>query len=70
MALSNFNTRIFSALKHLSFLKTKLVSHSIKVCSHYNFFKSFLVNVVKIMERIMELFLIKTFWLSVGGGEW
>ena len=50
MALSNFNTRIFSTLKHLSFFKTKLVSHSIKVRSHCNFVKPFVVYVVKIME--------------------
>ena len=51
MALSNFNTRIFSTLKHLSFFKTKLVSHSIKVRSHCNFLKPVLAHVVKIMER-------------------
>ena len=54
MALSNFNTRIFSTLKHLlSFFKTKLVSHKINVYSHYNFFEAFLVYIVKIMERAM-----------------
>ena len=53
MALSNFNTRIFSTLKHLSFFKTKLVSHSIKVCSHSNFLKPFLVYVVNIIERVI-----------------
>ena len=47
-----FNTRIFSTLKHLPFFKTKLVSHSIKVCSHCNFSKPFLVYVVKMMERV------------------
>ena len=47
MALSNFITRIFSSLKHLSFFKTKLVSDSIKVRSHCNFLKSFLVYVKK-----------------------
>ena len=44
-------TRIFSTLKHLSFFKTKLVSHSIKARSHCNFSKPFLVYVVKIIER-------------------
>ena len=50
MALSNFNTRIFSTLKHLSFLKTKPVWCSIKVRSNCDFLKPFLVHVVKIME--------------------
>ena len=53
MALSNFNTGIFSTLTHLSFFKTKLVSHNIKVRSHCNFLKPFLLCVVKIMERAM-----------------
>ena len=35
---------------YLSFFKTKLVSHSIKVRSHYNFLKLFLIYLVKIME--------------------
>ena len=34
----------------MSFFKTKLVSHSIKVRSHCNFLKPFLAYVVKIME--------------------
>ena len=34
----------------MSFFKTKLVSHSIKVRSRCNFLKPFLVYVVKIME--------------------
>ena len=34
----------------MPFFKTKLVSHSIKVRSHCNFLKPFLVYVVKIME--------------------
>ena len=34
----------------MSFFKTKLVSHSIKVRSHCNFLKAFLAYVVKIME--------------------
>ena len=53
MALSSFNARIFSSLKHLPFFKTKLVSHSIEVRSHCNFVKPFLVYVVEIMERAM-----------------
>ena len=34
-------------------LFSKLVSHSIKVISHCNFLKPFLVYVIKIMERVM-----------------
>ena len=33
---------------------SKLVSHNIKVCLHYNFFKPFLVYVVKIMEMAIK----------------
>ena len=33
------------------FFKTKLVSHSIKVRSHCNFLKPFLVYLVKIIKR-------------------
>ena len=54
MLLSNFNTRIFLSYKHLSFFKTKLVSHSITVRSYCNFLKPFPVNVVKLMERAMQ----------------
>ena len=40
-------------MKHLSFF-SKLVSHNINVCSHYSFFKPFLVYVVKIMEMAIK----------------
>ena len=63
MALSNFNTRIFSSLKHLPFFKTKLVSHSIEVRSHCNLVKPFLVYVVEIMERAM----LKKSFLAIAG---
>ena len=53
MALSNFNTRIFSTLENLPLFKTKLISLNIKVCSHCNFLKPSRVYIVKIMERAM-----------------
>ena len=63
MALSSFNARIFSSLKHLPFFKSKLVSHSIEVRSHCNFVKPFLVYVVEIMERAM----LKKSLLAIAG---
>ena len=53
MALSNFYARLFSTLETLFFC-SKLVSHNIKVCSHYNFLKPFLVYVVKIIEMAIR----------------
>ena len=53
MALSNFYARLFSTLETLVFC-SKLVSHNIKVCSHYNFLKPFLVYVVKIIEMAIR----------------
>ena len=53
MALSNFYARLFSTLETLVFC-SKLVSHNIKVCSHYNFLKPFLVYVVKIIEMVIR----------------
>ena len=35
MALSNFNTRIFSSLKHLSFFKTKLGTYKSSFTLHF-----------------------------------
>ena len=45
--------KYFQHLNTCIFFKTKLVSHSIKVRSHYNFLKPLLVYVVKIMESAM-----------------
>ena len=56
MVLSNFYARVFSTLETLVFFQN-LVSHDIKVCSHYNFFKPFLVYVVKIMETAIRQWL-------------
>ena len=53
MALSNFYARVFSTLETLVFF-SKLVSHNIKVCSHYNFLKPFLVYVAKIMDMAIK----------------
>ena len=53
MALSNFYARLFSTLETLAFC-LKLVSHNIKVCSHYNVLKPFLVYVVKIIEMAIR----------------
>ena len=53
MALSNFYVRVFSTHETLVFF-SKLVSHNINVCSHYSFFKPFLVYVVKIMEMAIK----------------
>ena len=53
MVLSNFYARLFSTLETPVFC-SKLVSHNIKVCSHYNFLKPFLVYVVKIIEMAIR----------------
>ena len=54
MDLSNFYARVFSTLETLVFF-SKLVSHNIKNCLHYNFFKPFLVYIVKIMQIAIQL---------------
>ena len=46
-------TPVFSTLETHVFL-SKLVSHNIKVCLGYNFFKPFFVYVVKIMEMAIK----------------
>ena len=53
MTLSNFYARVFSTLETLVFF-SKLVSHNKKVCLHCNFFKPFLVYVVKIMDMSIK----------------
>ena len=53
MAFSNYYARVFLTLETLVFF-SKLVSDNIKVCSHYNFLKPFLVYVVKIIEMAIR----------------
>ena len=53
MALSNFYARVFSTLETRVFF-SKLVSHNVKVFLHHNFFRPFLVCVVKIMEMAIK----------------
>ena len=54
MDLSNFYAKVFSTLETLVFFST-LVSHNIKDCLHYNFFKPFFVYVIKIMQIAIKL---------------
>ena len=49
MALSNFYTRIFSTLEHLSFFQNKFLI--IQRFVHTTILKPFLVHVVKLMKR-------------------
>ena len=54
MALSNFYAKVFLTLETLVFF-SRLVSHNIKVCLDCNFFKPFLVYIVKIMEMTIKI---------------
>ena len=60
--------RIFSTLKHLPFFKAKLVSYSIKVRSHCNFLKPFLVYVVNKKERAIAGLIFRFFTLPPDSG--
>ena len=51
MALSNFYARVFFNIWNTCPFS---VLHNIKVCSHYNFLKPFLVYVVKIIEMAIR----------------
>ena len=79
---SNFKNRIFSALKHLSFFKSKLVSHKswltltiscVKLTERAIYKKNFIaISFLNSEQKKFNIFLVKhlSTWIYFGGGAY